>query len=89
MPEQIIFLCDGMVEECCSKKGCYKNGGDCRHTSNVRYAKNFDAYMHGYTRTFWEREKGNAKSETGAGRSQSHAEGVLDSREKSKEEGND
>lgn len=32
-------LCDGNVEEC-TKEGCYKNGGECNHTTNIKHALN-------------------------------------------------
>lgn len=34
-----FVLCDGKVEEC-DKRGCYKNGGECRHTTDTKHAIN-------------------------------------------------
>ena len=34
-----LYLCDGTIPKCKCSSGCYKNGGECRHTSNVKYAK--------------------------------------------------
>lgn len=50
----IIYLCNGNVPYC-TKKYCYKNGGECRHTPDVRYAKNF--YIQPFTTSFWEMEE--------------------------------
>ena len=36
----IFYLCDGEVPDC-KKGGCYKNGHDCCHTSNIEHAINF------------------------------------------------
>lgn len=39
---KILLLCDGRAQ--CSQKEkteCFKNGGNCRHTSDIRHAKNF------------------------------------------------
>lgn len=33
-----FYLCDGKVKDC-NKKSCYKNGGECRHTSNAKNRK--------------------------------------------------
>ena len=41
--KNILYLCNGEVKEC-KKTNCYKRGGPCRHTSNVRYAENFQKY---------------------------------------------
>lgn len=38
--KNILFLCNGEVKGCRNSR-CYKHGGDCRHTSNVEYAVNF------------------------------------------------
>lgn len=35
-----LFLCDGNVEEC-SKTDCYKSGGSCRYTEDVRHSISF------------------------------------------------
>lgn len=36
-----FYLCDGKVESCCKKEGCYRNGGPCDYTSDVSHARNF------------------------------------------------
>lgn len=36
-----LYLCDGKVESCKKKDGCYQRGGECRHTSNIEHAANF------------------------------------------------
>ena len=51
---KILYLCDGELEKCRMKSGCYKNGGDCMHTSNIEHAKNFkkvhrDAFIENLT----------------------------------------
>lgn len=37
----VYFLCDGNKEECIGEENCYKNGGDCKRTTDVTHAKNF------------------------------------------------
>lgn len=37
---RVFYLCDGERENC-KKNMCYKNGGDCKHTKDVKHAKNF------------------------------------------------
>ena len=45
--KKIFFICDGDVPEC-KKTGCYKRGGECKWTSDVRHAVNFeDSLGHG------------------------------------------
>ena len=39
--EKIFYLCDGERENC-KKRNCYKNGGDCRHTTDISHAMNFE-----------------------------------------------
>ncbi len=39
--QKVFYLCDGEVENC-KKTMCYKNGGVCNHTSNIRHARNFN-----------------------------------------------
>lgn len=36
-----LYLCDGKIESCKEKDGCYQRGGECRHTSNIEHAANF------------------------------------------------
>lgn len=38
--ERVFYLCNGQKENC-KKTSCYMNGGRCKHTSDIRYAKNF------------------------------------------------
>lgn len=47
MEKKIFYLCDGEVEKCRRKSGCYKNGGGCMHTSDVEHAKNFEEVRKG------------------------------------------
>lgn len=42
---EIKFLCDGRAR--CSQEAkteCFINGGSCRHTSDIRHAKNFQSW---------------------------------------------
>lgn len=39
--KKILFLCDGNVPEC-KKTHCYKSGGECKCTSDIRHAINFE-----------------------------------------------
>ena len=49
-----FYLCDGDVPEC-KKTGCYKNGGECRHTSDPIHAINFEHEFKTTARgDFWE-----------------------------------
>ena len=47
---KIFYLCDGEVEKCKEKKGCHKNGGECKHTSDIRNARNFKNEGRGWFR---------------------------------------
>lgn len=38
---KIFYLCDGKVPEC-PKTRCYQHGNECRHTSNIEHAINFE-----------------------------------------------
>lgn len=38
--KEIFYLCDG-DKECCSSHGCFMNGGECRHTKDIRHAISF------------------------------------------------
>lgn len=42
--KDILFLCAGNMEGC-EKTHCYKNGGECMHTKEVKYAKNFQDHL--------------------------------------------
>ena len=50
---KINYICDGKMEGC-KKTICYMNGGDCRHTKDIRYAKNFYKPYKGAN--YWEKE---------------------------------
>lgn len=34
----VFYLCNGTNPHCCNCAGCYKHGGECRHTRNLEYA---------------------------------------------------
>lgn len=38
--QKIFYLCDGEKEDC-KKRSCYKNGGECKHTTYIYNARNF------------------------------------------------
>lgn len=58
--EKVFYLCDGKKEDC-KKNTCYKNGGGCKHTSNVKHALNFKRA--GENGSFYEKE-GVSRNET-------------------------
>lgn len=46
----ILYLCDGNDEKC-KKTNCYKCGGDCKHTRDIKHAVNYSAEtIEGHTR---------------------------------------
>lgn len=47
-----VFLCDGNVEDC-PKTNCFKHGGVCYHTMDVRHAVNFQEQL-GFDEIFYE-----------------------------------
>ena len=47
MKENILFLCTGDADGC-KKTHCYKNGGECMYTQEVKYAKNFEERFGGF-----------------------------------------
>lgn len=47
----ISYLCDGCDERCKSSIGCYLNGGECKHTSDIFHAKNFTTFNSSDDRT--------------------------------------
>lgn len=57
--KKVFYLCDGKVPEC-KKTDCYKNGGECKHTSNVEYAVNFRKGLAG--ENYFEKEAGQSPS---------------------------
>ena len=53
--KKIFFICDGDVPEC-EKTECYKRGGECKWTSDVRHAVNFeDLFDYG---VYFEKDRG-------------------------------
>lgn len=36
----VCYICDGQLP-CAKEAGCFLNGGDCLHTSDISHAKNF------------------------------------------------
>lgn len=52
---RVFYLCNGQKEDC-EKTDCYMNGGGCKHTSNVRYAKNFTLVSPRCAETYYEKE---------------------------------
>ena len=40
MKERILYKCNGQKEGC-RKTNCFKHGGGCRHTQDIKYAENF------------------------------------------------
>ena len=36
---KVLYLCNGQKEDC-AKTGCYINGGECKHTTDEKYAAN-------------------------------------------------
>lgn len=36
----VKFLCDGHIEKCKDHLGCYLNGGECKHTTNISHRLN-------------------------------------------------
>ncbi len=63
--EEILYLCDGELEEC-KKSNCYKNNGSCNHTSDIRHAKNFHKISE--TRpVFYEKEAASEGPDTATG----------------------
>lgn len=52
---KVFYLCDGEKEDC-KKMTCYKNGGECKHTSNIEHALNFERVGKNEKGTFYEKE---------------------------------
>lgn len=55
MEPSIYYLCDGEKEDC-AKDHCYKKGGWCDCTKDVRHAKNFQKSVDGAYETYCEKE---------------------------------
>lgn len=51
---RILYLCNGQKEDC-KKRMCHTNGGDCKHTTDVKFAENFKK-RNKSTETYWENE---------------------------------
>lgn len=51
------FLCNGKMPECKYAEGCFQNGGGCKRTSHIDYARNFEKHAEDYYR-----EKENGKT---------------------------
>lgn len=57
--EKVFFLCDGNREGC-TKESCFKFGGECRHTSDIRSAITFrEGIAEGQ---YYEKQHGEEKS---------------------------
>lgn len=60
MMRKVFYLCNGQKDDC-EKRTCYKNGGNCRHTSDINHALNFETkgrYKNGGN--FYEKEQNEA-----------------------------
>lgn len=51
------FLCNGKMPGCKYAEGCFQNGGGCKRTSHIDYARNFEKHAEDYYR-----EKKNGKT---------------------------
>lgn len=59
-----FYLCDGDVPEC-KKRGCYKNGGECHHTSHQIHAVNREhEFRTAFNGDLWEIDAEEIKNET-------------------------
>ena len=38
--KKVTYICDGK-KWCAGEEGCHLNGGGCKHTKDIRHAKNF------------------------------------------------
>lgn len=56
MKTKIMYLCNGKREEC-KKNTCYTKGGGCQHTSDIRYARNFEQHIPYENAKYWEKER--------------------------------
>lgn len=50
-----FYLCNGQKEDC-EKRKCYINGGDCKHTTDAKFAKNFEKRNNSEKAAYWENE---------------------------------
>lgn len=39
--EDVVYLCDGLCEECKGSPECHLNGGPCKQTYDIKHARNF------------------------------------------------
>ena len=60
-----VFLCDPELNVTCSRSGCFINGGDCRHTTRIEYARAASrVFLDGYAdqdREYYERTRSTKK----------------------------
>lgn len=52
---KVFFLCNGQKRDC-KKRSCYINGGNCKHTSDIRSALNFERKGKYKNGSFYEKE---------------------------------
>ena len=67
MDKKAMYLCNGEKEDCRKKTAggklvCYRlsDGNEiavCRHTSDIRYAKNFEQHIPYENAKYWEKER--------------------------------
>lgn len=50
-----FYLCNGKKEDC-QKRDCHIKGGKCKHTTDVKYAKNFERRNKSEDSAYWENE---------------------------------
>jgi hypothetical protein len=75
----VLYLCDGQREGC-SKRTCYINGGPCRHTKDIRSAKNFEIdFQYGKIISYREKETAPEADAVGDGRGENKEAGTWDS----------
>ena len=67
MEASVVFVCDGKKEDC-GKTGCFKNGGECHHTSDINHAANFIPIKNkmGGTVRFYEKDEAGSIEEYAA-----------------------
>lgn len=63
MTQKVFYLCDGEKDDC-KKRDCYKSGGRCKHTKDIRHAKNFHTRsLQADKEVFWEKETASEKAD--------------------------
>ena len=45
--KKVTYICDGK-KWCAGEEGCHLNGGGCKHTKDIRHAKNFREWGNAY-----------------------------------------